>query len=80
MESEFDKIDEWFEGWEGDFELIPLVGKQLIILGDANDIKEKFDNLQIFYKQGLSHEGWDKYDTINLKYRNQVVCTKIKEQ
>ncbi len=22
MESEFDKIDEWFEGWEGDFELI----------------------------------------------------------
>jgi cell division protein FtsQ len=74
------QIEQIYLNKKGDFELIPLVGKQLIILGDANDIKEKFDNLQIFYKQGLSHEGWDKYDTINLKYRNQVVCTKIKEQ
>lgn len=60
---------------EGEFEMVPLVGKHLIIFGDDDAIDDKFDKLSVFYKQGLSKEGWDKYDTINLKYENQVVCT-----
>ena len=60
----------------GDLELIPRVGNQEILFGKAENIKEKFDKLMIFYKQGLSKTGWNGYKRINLKYNNQVVCTK----
>jgi len=60
----------------GDLELIPRVGNQEILFGKAENIKEKFDKLMIFYKQGLSKTGWNGYKRINLKYNKQVVCTK----
>jgi cell division protein FtsQ len=63
----------------GDFVLIPQVGSHKIIFGSAfteSDVKEKMDKLTTFYKEGLPYEGWDKYETINLKFRNQIVCKK----
>lgn len=60
-----------------EIELIPRVGNHRIILGDISDLQEKFDKLMIFYRQGLSKTGWNEYHTINLKFKNQVVCTKI---
>lgn len=59
-----------------DFQLVPKVGNHLIILGDTKDLQEKFDKLFVFYKEALPKAGWNKYSTINLKYKNQVVCTK----
>jgi cell division protein FtsQ len=57
-------------------ELIPRVGNHRIILGDFNDFKTRMDNLQLFYEHAIPKIGWGKYDIINLKYRNQIVCTK----
>jgi cell division protein FtsQ len=62
---------------DGEFELIPSVGPHIILLGDIDDYQEKFKKLEIFYKQGLNNVGWNQYLTINLKYKDQVVCTKI---
>ncbi len=56
--------------------LIPKVGNHIIKFGDIDDLKEKFDKLVIFYNKGISSEGWEKYDTINLNFKNQVVCSK----
>lgn len=61
---------------KGDLELIPRVGGHNIIFGRGNDIELKFEKLMIFYEKGLSKTGWNEYETINLKYNNQVVCTK----
>ncbi len=62
---------------ERDMEIVPLVGNQKIIFGDTTSMDEKFKKLMIFYQQGLNTTGWwDKYSTINLKYKNQIVCTK----
>ena len=33
-------------------------------------------HLQLFYEQAIPKVGWDKYEMINLKYKNQIVCTK----
>jgi cell division protein FtsQ len=60
-----------------EIELIPRVGNHRIIIGDVSDIEEKFNRLWIFYTKGLSKTGWNEYETINLKYKNQIVCTKI---
>jgi len=60
-----------------EIELVPRVGNHRIILGDLTDLDEKFKKLLIFYRQGLNTTGWwNKYSVINLKFKNQVVCTK----
>jgi cell division protein FtsQ len=59
-----------------EIELVPRVGDHRVLLGDTTDLKDKFDRLFLFYKKGLSNTGWNKYSLINLKFKNQVVCTK----
>ena len=61
---------------EGDIEMIPRVGNHRIILGDTQHMEEKFSKLQEFYRKGLGATGWNNYNTINLKFSGQVVCTK----
>lgn len=61
----------------GEFELVPRVGPHLILLGEADDYQEKLNKLEIFYKEGLNRIGWNQYLKINLKFKDQVVCTKI---
>ena len=56
-------------------ELIPRVGRGVILLGSLDRFREKLDKLYTFYRRGLAYEGWNKYAYINLKYRGQVVCT-----
>ena len=70
------QIEQIYINKENGIELIPKVGKHLILFGDIDNMEEKFENLIAFYKKGLSKVGWDKYKKINLKYKNQVVCTK----
>lgn len=56
--------------------LIPRSGDFRIVFGEIDDEAErKFDKLQKFYRDGLCNLGWDRYKTINVKYKNQVVCT-----
>ncbi|MEO5990254.1 MAG: hypothetical protein ABIP68_01350 [Ferruginibacter sp.] len=59
-----------------ELELYPSIGNHKIIFGEAIDFKEKFEKLKVFYTEGLNKtDGWNKYSTINIKYKNQVVCT-----
>ncbi len=55
-------------------ELIPRSGDHTIIFGQPYDIKERLDNAKMFYREVLSKEGWDKFKSINVEYKNQVVC------
>ncbi|MFN5347358.1 MAG: cell division protein FtsQ/DivIB [Bacteroidota bacterium] len=59
-----------------EIELVPRVGDHRILVGDTIDLKSKFDRLFLFYQKGLSNTGWNKYSLINLKFKDQVVCTK----
>lgn len=57
-------------------ELIPRVGNHRIVLGTMDEFEEKLEKLQLFYKQVIPKMGWEKYSIINLKYKDQIVCTK----
>ncbi|MBA3648086.1 MAG: hypothetical protein H0W62_05975 [Chitinophagales bacterium] len=59
-----------------EFELIPLLGNQTILIGDTDSLQQKFNKLKIFYKEGMDRLGWPDYKTINLKYTNEVFCEK----
>lgn len=56
------------------FEMIPKIGNHLIEFGYAEDIEEKFNKLQLFYKQVIVKTGWSKYSVINVEYKNQLVA------
>lgn len=70
------QIEQIYVNEQGEFELIPKLGDHTILFGGIDNMEEKFDKLELFYKEGLNFVGWDKYKTINLMYDQQVVCTK----
>ena len=57
------------------FELAPVLGDQRILFGDTSRMKDKFSNLFIFYKNVLNRIGWDKYETLDLRFKGQVVAS-----
>ena len=61
---------------KNEIEIIPKVGNQVIQFGDLDRMDEKFSYLKSFYRSAMIKGGWDKYATICLKYKNQVVCLK----
>lgn len=79
MKNDFLKalIEEVYVNKNGEFELIPRLRNQLIIFGTTENMNDKFERLMIFYKKGLSITGWQRYNVINIKFRNQVICSKI---
>ena len=71
-----EQIVQLYVNRRGEYELIPRVGAHQILLGSMEQWELKLRNLELLYKQGLSIYGWNSYRTINLKYTNQVICTK----
>jgi cell division protein FtsQ len=60
---------------KGEVTAFPQVGNHLILFG-SDRFSEKLDMLSTFYREGLNEESWNKYKSINLKYKDQIVCTK----
>jgi cell division protein FtsQ len=56
------------------FEMIPKIGNQLIVFGDATDVEAKLSKLKLFYKEIMVKAGWNTYSVINVQYKNQVVA------
>ena len=61
---------------QGTYEIIPLLGNQVIRIGDAENLDEKFEKLMGFYKQVWSKTGFEKYETIDVQYEGQIVAAK----
>ena len=59
-----------------DVDLIPRAGDFKIAFGKLENYSEKFTKFALFIEKGLNVVGWNRYSEINLKYDNQVVCTK----
>ena len=70
------QINQIYVDSNNEYILIPRVGGQKIELGKIDNFERKFLKLYALYKDGFSTVGWNKYKKINLKYENQVVCTK----
>ena len=72
----YNQIDQIYVKQNKEIELIPRVGSHRILLGEIDDFENKLHNLELFYKQAIPVVGWNIYKTVNLKYKNQIVCTK----
>jgi cell division protein FtsQ len=71
-------VEEVYVDSNSDYQIYTKLGKQNVVIGKIDDeLAEKFRKLKILYAEGLPNVGWNKYKTINLKYKGQIVCTKI---
>jgi cell division protein FtsQ len=60
----------------GEYDLIPEVGDQVIQLGSLEDLEDKLERLELWYKKTFTKEEVEQYSTINLKFKGQVVCSR----
>ncbi len=59
-----------------EYELIPMVGKQILKIGSIDEYDRKMYYLKSFYISGIKKTDWNKYCEINVKYKDQIVCRK----
>ncbi len=62
-----------------EFVLIPRAGNQEIVFGEAissEKIEKKFNKLIKLYQEEFAANGWNRYRSIDLRFDNQVICTK----
>jgi cell division protein FtsQ len=57
------------------FVMSTLFGDQKILFGDTTDVANKLSNLLAFYKNISSKIGWDKYQTLDIRFKKQVVAS-----
>ncbi|MBL7950606.1 MAG: hypothetical protein JNM62_02700 [Flavobacteriales bacterium] len=69
-------IDQVVVTADGEFELIPRVGAQRVLLGDGSALQQRFEKLKVFYDKGIPKADWRRYSRIDLRFADQVVCTK----
>jgi len=59
-----------------DIELVPRVGDQQLIIGNADSLAQKFELLNVFYQEIMPRVGSQAYDKVNVKYAGQIICEK----
>lgn len=62
-----------------EIDLVPKVGAQIVELGtvkDRADLEQKLFRLRLFYENAMKGQDWQRYSTLNLRYKNQVVATR----
>lgn len=57
-----------------EIEMIARIGPEVVLLGDKTNLDKKLRNLKLFYSQQQATAA--AYSMINLKYNNQIICTK----
>ncbi|WKK79587.2 cell division protein FtsQ/DivIB [Marivirga arenosa] len=58
----------------GIINIYPQVTKQLIEFGTVYNYSDKLSKLKIFYDKILPDRGWNRYDRVNLQFKEQIIC------
>lgn len=53
--------------------MIPKVGNEKIVLDYMDNLEHKLKNLKSFYREIAETKNWNKYDEIDISYKNQVI-------
>ncbi len=61
---------------EGDITLVPNVGMLRVRVGDGTMLAARLEKLRSFFAEGIPQTDWRRYSAIDLRFDDQVVCTK----
>lgn len=56
--------------------LVPRISGHIVNFGDTTRLPEKRRALLTAYRNILPYKGWDAYDTISVKFRDQIVASR----
>jgi cell division protein FtsQ len=59
-----------------ELELVPKLGKHLILFGEGIQAEQKFNRLLMFYKQVMKKAGWNYYSVLDLRFQKQLVAVR----
>jgi cell division protein FtsQ len=59
-----------------DIIIVPRITGHVINIGDTTMLADKFRRLITFYDKVMDYKGWNTYDTISVKFKNQIVATR----
>ena len=59
-----------------EFELVPKLGKHMILFGAGTQVDAKFKRLLLFYNKIMSKTGWNYYSTLDVRYDKQLVAAR----
>lgn len=58
----------------GEMSLTPQLGREIIEFGTPENFEDKLNKLMVFYKKILPLKGWNTYEVVKVKFKNQIVC------
>ena len=58
----------------GEITMYTQVSKQLIEFGKVEDYEDKFLKLKVFYEKILPSKGWNTYERVNVKFKDQIIA------
>jgi cell division protein FtsQ len=61
---------------QSSFEMVPVIGDHVVVLGNAEDLDRKFKHLYTFYKSAWLQNGMNTYEKLDVQYSNQVVAVR----
>jgi cell division protein FtsQ len=61
---------------KNELELKTRLGNQVILFGNLSKSELKIKKLKAFYQKVIADKTLKNYSKINLKFKDQVVCTK----
>jgi cell division protein FtsQ len=74
------QIDQIYVDNNDEIDLITRTGNQTVHLGSVENYEGKLRNLEAFYEKVLPEVGWNKYSSINLEFKDQIVCKRRDNQ
>ncbi len=69
------QVEHVYVNSKNEFEIVPRVGSHKILLGGATETADKLNRLEVFYRETIGSKDWNKYATLDLRFKDQVVCT-----
>ena len=73
-----DQVTQIYVNKLGEYEIVPMIGEFVYELGTMEDFDKKMYTLKQFYHNAMAKLGWNTYQQISVKYKNQVVCKRRK--
>jgi hypothetical protein len=69
-----DFIDEIYFLPNGNMEVYTKVAGQKVIFGGFEDLDDKLVKIKLLYTQGIKNRVWRNFESVDVRYRNQIVC------